>query len=246
MSLGRNRLGRIVSAVHARRAVEADPAYESDLCEALAATYGSAGLIELYARFASGEGFVDALMRRLIWRALSRRCADGLQVSSGAGFKHPETFEFGKGVFIGADVYIQGRFDGRCVIGDHVWIGPQAYFDARDLELGEFVGWGPGAKVLGSAHTGLPVTVPVVQTDLRIGPVRVEPWADIGTNAVLLPGVTVGKGAIVGAGAVVAGDVAPFSIVAGVPARFIRWRTDETGDHPATAQEAERIAPPRL
>jgi acetyltransferase-like isoleucine patch superfamily enzyme len=66
--------------------------------------------------------------------------------------------------------------------------------------------------------------MPIIQTDLRIEPVRVGDWADVGVNAVLLPGVTVGRGAIVGAGAVVAADVAPFSIVVGVPARFQRWR----------------------
>jgi acetyltransferase-like isoleucine patch superfamily enzyme len=59
---------------------------------------------------------------------------------------------------------------------------------------------------------------------LRIEPVRIGAWADIGVNAVILPGVTVGKGAIVGAGAVVTDDVPPFAIVAGVPARLVRWR----------------------
>jgi len=39
-----------------------------------------------------------------------------------------------------------------------------------------------------------------------------------------MPGITIGKGAIVGAGAVVTHDVEPFAIVAGVPARFLRWR----------------------
>src|SRR5437764_67811 len=54
--------------------------------------------------------------------------------------------------------------------------------------------------------------------------VRVNAWADIGTGAILLPGVTVGRGSIVGAGAVVTEDVPEFAVVAGVPARFVRWR----------------------
>jgi acetyltransferase-like isoleucine patch superfamily enzyme len=43
-------------------------------------------------------------------------------------------------------------------------------------------------------------------------------------ESVLLSGVTIGDGAIVAAGAVVTKDVPPFAIVAGVPARFLRWR----------------------
>jgi phosphonate metabolism protein (transferase hexapeptide repeat family) len=46
----------------------------------------------------------------------------------------------------------------------------------------------------------------------------------IGHGAVIMPGVTVGHGAVVGANAVVTRDVAPYAIVAGVPARFLRWR----------------------
>ncbi|MBB3318074.1 MULTISPECIES: acyltransferase [unclassified Rhizobium] len=218
---------RLVLAVHGRQKTALDPDYVVQLAEELKQSYGRAGLVELYARFATGDGFVDSFMRRAIWKSLARECGSGLQVGSGAGFKHPETFEIGDGVFVGAQAYIQGRFDGTCRIGNNVWIGPQAYFDARDLVLEDHVGWGPGAKVLGSSHTAIPVDMPIIRTDLEIKPVRVGAWADIGTNATILPGVTIGKGAIVGAGAVVVDDVAPFSVVAGVPAKFLRWRAEQ-------------------
>jgi len=204
----------------------------------LAAELGRDYLLELYQRNLLGEDRFAQMMRRVIIKAVARRCGDGLIVGSQVGFKHLETIEIGNTCFIGAGAYIQGRFDGRCVIGNNVWIGPGAYFDARDLVLGDYVGWGPGAKVLGSAHTGIPADVPIVKTDLEIKPVRVEAEADIGTNAVLLPGVTVGKGAIVGAGAVVTRDVPPFAIVAGVPpgarrSRRGRIERDPRGSYPA-------------
>ncbi|HXE79466.1 MAG TPA: DapH/DapD/GlmU-related protein [Vicinamibacterales bacterium] len=215
---------RKVPAVHGRRTVAPDPAYEVGLADALRTGHTTAGLLELYGRFAMGEGAFDAMMRRVLWRALARALGDGARIGRGVVVKHPETVTIGRGVFVGDYVVIQGRFDGRCVIGDHVWIGPQSYLDARDLVIEEYVGWGPGAKVLGSVHTGLPVDVPIIQTDLEIRPVRIGAWADIGVNAVILPGVTVGRGAVVGAGAVVTQDVDPFAVVAGVPARFQRWR----------------------
>jgi acetyltransferase-like isoleucine patch superfamily enzyme len=57
---------------------------------------------------------------------------------------------------------------------------------------------------------------------IKSGPVVIEDDVWLGTNAVVLPGVRVGRGAVVGAGAVVTRDVAPFTVVAGVPARPIR------------------------
>jgi acetyltransferase-like isoleucine patch superfamily enzyme len=217
-------VARVVKAVHGLEAPKDDPACEVGLAESLKSQYGRDGLVELYGRFATGEGPFDVMMRRVIWRAIARRVGSGLRIGAGAVFKHLETFEIGREVFIGAQTFIQGRFDGTCVIGDHVWIGPQSFLDARLVVLEEYVGWGPGAKILGSSHTGVPVDVPIVQTDLEIKPVRIGAWADVGTGAVILPGVTVGKGSIVGAGAVVNRDVPAFAIVAGVPARFVRWR----------------------
>jgi acetyltransferase-like isoleucine patch superfamily enzyme len=220
--------GRVVKAVHGVQTRSLLPPFADDLTEWLRDGFTYERLVDLYGRFITGDGPLESLMRSAIWAAAAKRAAQGLRVDAGAGFKHLDTCQFGHGVFIGAQSYIQGRFDGNCVIGNHVWIGPQSYFDARDLVIEDYVGWGPGAKVLGSVHTGLPADVPIIQTDLEIKPVRIGAWADIGTNAVVLPGVTIGKGAMVGAGAVVTADVPPFSIVAGVPARVLRYRSERT------------------
>ena len=173
-------VGRIVSAVHGRRTVKPDPSFELGFVDYLRKRHDPQGLAELYGRCAHGESDLDALMRRVVLRALAQRFGDGVEVGRAVVFRHPETFQIGNGVFIGEQVVIQGRAGGSCTIGDHVWLGPQAYFDARDLVIEECVGWGPGAKVLGSTHTGVPVNVPIMQTNLEIRPVRIGAWTDIG------------------------------------------------------------------
>ena len=223
---------RTVHAVHAMRSVSPDSEADLALADDLRTTRSRDELLQLAVEHAYRDSPHDARMRRAICRALARRFGNGVHIGCATTMKHPETFEIGDGVYIADQTFIQGRFDGRCVIGNHVWIGAQCFLDARDLVIGDYVGWGPGAKVLGSTHTALPTDVPIMQTDLTIKPVRVGEWADIGVNAVILPGVTIGRGAIVGAGAVVTHDVEPFSVVAGVPAVFLKWRP---GHNPAGA-----------
>jgi len=58
-------------------------------------------------------------------------------------------------------------------------------------------------------------------------PVKISNKAWIGVRAIVLKGVTIGEGAVVGAGSIVTSDVAPWTIVAGNPARIIRPLTDE-------------------
>jgi acetyltransferase-like isoleucine patch superfamily enzyme len=219
--------GRTVPAVHGRKEHVSDPPHERELVAHFRAAWQRDALQELYGRFVYGEGAFDAMMRRVLWRALARRAGEGLRVERGAQFRHIETFELGDGVFIGEQAVIHGRFDGSCVIGAGTWVGPQVFLDARALTIGESVGLGPGMKVLGSVHTGEPADVPIVQTDLEIRPVRVGDWADVGVNAVVMPGVTIGKGAIIGAGAVVTKDVPAFAVSAGVPAVVVRQRESD-------------------
>jgi acetyltransferase-like isoleucine patch superfamily enzyme len=215
---------RVVKAVHGLRKVEPDPQFELDMAAQLREQLSREQLLEAFSHHAYGTSPIDLIMRRVCLRALVKKLGASVNIRKNVSVIHPETFEIGDGVFIGEQTIIQGRFDGRCVIGNGVWIGPQSYFDARDLVIEERVGWGPGAKVLGSEHTGFPINAPLIETDLKIAPVRICAGADIGVNSIILPGVTVGREAIVGAGAVLTKDVPDFATVAGVPARVIGWR----------------------
>jgi acetyltransferase-like isoleucine patch superfamily enzyme len=215
---------RNLEATHARRVIARDPEFEYGLAQFLRDRYAPEALVAMFGRHSADDDAFAAMMRRAVFRAVAKRTGDGISIGTAVGFRHLETFEIGSGVFVGAQAYLQGRHDGSFVVGDGCWIGPQCYFDARDLIIGAHVGFGPGVRILGSEHTGVPADVPIIRTDLRIRPVRIEDDADIGTGAIILPGVTIGKGSIVGAGAVVRDDVLPYSVVAGVPARPVRER----------------------
>jgi acetyltransferase-like isoleucine patch superfamily enzyme len=215
---------RTVPAVFGSKEVLHDSIWEWDLAAHLKQTHSPVELLALFSRYRNEEGPFESQLRRVIFRAMCRKAGHNLHVDTGVVVKHPETMELGDAVFIGSQTMIQGRFDGICRIGNHVWIGPHSYFDARNLILEDYVGWGPGAKVLGSYHTGEPIDVPIIATELCIKPVVIGYGADIGTNATILPGAHVGAHSIVGAGAVVTVDVPKYAVAAGVPARVIRYR----------------------
>jgi galactoside O-acetyltransferase len=115
--------------------------------------------------------------------------------------------------------------DADIKIGDNVWINTGAYLSGEGgLYIEDKVLIGPGAKLLSAGHEidGPPQTV--IEHGLTYGSVHVGMGAWIGAGACVLQGRQIGMGAVVGAGAVVTRDVEPFSIVAGNPARFMRWR----------------------
>lgn len=138
---------------------------------------------------------------------------------------HPETIEIGDDVYVGHYAILKGYHSGRMSIGDGTWIGQQAFLHAAGgISIGRAVGIGIGVKVLTSAHALDQPELPILESPLRFAPVSLEDGSDIGVGAVILPGVRVGRGAQVGAGAVVSEDVPDYAVAAGVPARIIRSR----------------------
>jgi acetyltransferase-like isoleucine patch superfamily enzyme len=138
---------------------------------------------------------------------------------------HPENVEIGDDVYVGHYAILKAYHQNRLIVGDGTWIGQQCFFhSAGGLTIGRNVGIGPGVKIVTSAHRLDDPDRPILHSPIDFAEVVIEDDGDIGVGAVILPGVRIGKGAQVGAGAVVATDVADYAIVAGVPAREIRRR----------------------
>ncbi|WP_407635692.1 2,3,4,5-tetrahydropyridine-2,6-dicarboxylate N-acetyltransferase [Pseudothermotoga thermarum] len=86
-----------------------------------------------------------------------------------------------------------------------------------------------GRAIIGkNCHIGAGAVIAGVIEPPSAKPVVIEDDVIIGANAVVLEGVTVGRGAVVAAGAVVINDVEPYTVVAGVPARFIKKVDEKT------------------
>jgi galactoside O-acetyltransferase len=109
--------------------------------------------------------------------------------------------------------------------GDHVYVN-------FGLTLVDDVEIRVGSRVMFAPHVTITTTGHPVHPSLRedgtqfSAPVIIEDDVWIGTGAIILPGVTIGRGSVVGAGAVVTGNVPPNVVVGGVPARVLRPITD--------------------
>ncbi|MEC4185262.1 DapH/DapD/GlmU-related protein [Adlercreutzia sp. R21] len=127
----------------------------------------------------------------------------GRPVPEGFGLFPPFNSDCGKNIFLGRDVFINSgckfQDQGGIYLGDRVFIGHNVVLATLNHDLN-----------------------PVRRADMDPASVRIGDDVWIGANATVLPGVTIGNGAVVAAGAVVACDVPPLTVVGGVPARVIK------------------------
>lgn len=106
------------------------------------------------------------------------------------------------------------------VIGEDTIIGDHAFLDGRArLRIGNHVAFASSVMVYNAQHNIDDPNFTAIEK-----PVVIEDYVFIGPRAIILPGVTIGRGAVVAAGAVVTKDVPPGTVVGGVPAREIRKR----------------------
>lgn len=116
-------------------------------------------------------------------------------------------------------------------IGDDVYIGPGARFSAiKGITIGNKVLFGPHVFVSGGNHNTSKIGSYMYDVKEKRPeddqPIVIEDDVWVGGRAIILKGVTVGRGSIIGAGAIVTKDVPPYCIVAGMPAKVIRLRFD--------------------
>jgi acetyltransferase-like isoleucine patch superfamily enzyme len=126
-------------------------------------------------------------------------------------------------------------------LGDQVYIGPGASFlcSESSIKVGDKVSFGPNVTIVGGNHSTHIIGKYMADYELSDKleaddqDVIIETDVWVGAEACILKGVRIGRGSIVAAGSVVIKDVAPYSIVGGVPARLLkfRWSPDEIMQH---------------
>jgi len=141
-------------------------------------------------------------VRRLIFRLAGVKIGYGSTIHIGARFYQPKNVVIGTGTIIGDHVTLDGR--AKLVIGNQVDIASQV-------------------MIFNSEHC-----IDAEDFHPIEAPVKIEDYVFIGPRAIILPGVTIGRGAVVAAGAVVTKDVPELTAVGGVPAKEIRKRKIKT------------------
>jgi acetyltransferase-like isoleucine patch superfamily enzyme len=159
---------------------------------------------------------------------------------------------FGRGITIGRGVIIDGLSKNGISIGDNVTIGQYSIIEGTGVitSIGEgasigsnsslgafsFIGAAGGVRIGSNVIMGQRVSfhsenhnfdsteIPIREQGVTREGIIIEDDCWVGANVTFLDGVTIGRGSVIAAGAVVRGDIAPYSVAAGVPARVISTR----------------------
>lgn len=123
-------------------------------------------------------------------------------------------------------------------IGNDVWIGNGACFKTiTSIKIGNKVMFGPNVSIMGGDHNTSQIGEFMYDVKFKLPendlPIVIENDVWVGTRAIILKGVTIGEGSVIAAGALVTKNVAPYTIVGGVPARKLknRFTEDQLKEH---------------
>ena len=135
--------------------------------------------------------------------------------------------ELGKDVWIGAGTNIRCH-EGHMRIGDRVVFGGSNTVNAYlDVDIGDDVIFADWIYVTDFDHQYAKLDVRIQDQGIAVSPVLLEPDCWIGEKSSILRGSRVGRGSVIGAQTLVKGDIPPYSVAAGAPARTIKRRGEK-------------------
>ena len=161
----------------------------------------------------------------------------GVQIDSGVIIRgDPKKIEIGDYSYI--DTNVQLEVYASIKIGKYVHITSDVHIQSGDeVIIGDFACVANGTKIYASSNTyktpdgrekdillSMSSSAPPEIQSVKRSPVIIEEYAFVGLNCVVLPGVRIGRGAIIGAGSVVTKDIPPYTIAVGIPAKPVKNR----------------------
>jgi acetyltransferase-like isoleucine patch superfamily enzyme len=229
----RKMVSRLISSIKGER-YEIDPAISTGQLFGVVWERGRMLLRGYFQRlgFGCAEGKIFIGKRVKITAKKKIRCKGGLTIGDGCcinalcrnGVIIGSDFSLGRNSIIECTGVIRELGDGL-VIGDHVGIAANAFIAVRGpVRIGSNTILGPGVAIHAENHVFQDTNTPIrLQGAQRLG-VTIGEDCWIGSHSIILDGVTIGKGVVVAAGAVITKDVSPYAIVGGVPARVIELK----------------------
>jgi len=154
-----------------------------------------------------------------------KRSGEHINIWPGVKIFSPERVELGNNVTLFNNVLIYGGENGYVKIGDNSHVAPFAVINGEGgVKIGSKVGISAGVKIYSISFNENDPTRDFLDVPVKLKEIVIEDNVMIGANSVLLPGVKIGRGSIIGAGAVVIRDVPSNSVAVGVPARVVKTR----------------------
>jgi acetyltransferase-like isoleucine patch superfamily enzyme len=194
-----------------------------------------------------------SVLRPWIYRSVLGAVGPGCLIEPGVRLLVPRRIYLGRRVMLGEGCFLDAnKPDGRIELQDDVWlsrgsyivagdsevvIGPSTYVGHRSLmyghagiRIGRDVLLANDVQLICGNHTFSRRDVPIRAQPPAGAPIVVEDDVWLGASAIVLGGVTVGRGCVVGAGAVVTRSLPPYSIARGVPAKIVGVRGEDGND----------------
>src|SRR5687767_1049666 len=183
-------------------------------------------------------------LREAELRALGARAGANVAVHETCVLVGLENMAFGDNVRVDPFCVLTAA-GGKLSVGSFTHLSSHLFVSASaGVEIGDFVALSVGTKVFSRSddYSGAWMTNPTVPAAFTAphagGPVRVGRHAIVGAGCVILPDVTIGEGAAVGANALVNASLEPWRIYAGTPAKALRERRRDVLDHEARLRAA--------